>query len=79
VIEPVMIKLSAPPSNRSNMARDPLLSLANSTRVFMPRIRALKSMVPATEYDAMADQCQRGEREVRLENGFVLTCFSPKE
>jgi hypothetical protein len=40
---------------------------------------ALKSMLPATEYEAMADQCERGEREVRLENGFVLTCFSPKE
>ena len=40
---------------------------------------ALKSMLAATEYEAMADQCERGEREVRLENGFVLTCFSPKE
>ena len=42
-------------------------------------LRELKSILPATEYEAMADQCQRGEREVRLENGFVLTCFSPKE
>jgi hypothetical protein len=42
-------------------------------------LRALKSLLPATEYEAMADQCQRGEREVRLVNGFVLTCFSPKE
>ena len=42
-------------------------------------LRALKSILPAAEYEAMADQCQNGEREVRLENGFVLTSFSPKE
>ena len=42
-------------------------------------LRALKSLLPTTEYEAMADQCQRGEREVRLVDGFVLTCFSPRE
>lgn len=42
-------------------------------------LRALKSILPASEYEVMVDQCQRGERELRLENGFVLTCFSPRE
>jgi hypothetical protein len=42
-------------------------------------LRALKNLLPATEYEAMADQCQRGEREVRLVNGFVITCLSPRE
>ena len=41
-------------------------------------LRALKSILPASEYEAMAAQIQSGEREVRLENGFILTCVSPK-
>ena len=41
-------------------------------------LKALKSMLTASEYETIADQCQRGEREVRLENGFIMTCFSPK-
>jgi hypothetical protein len=41
-------------------------------------LRALKVILSASEYDAMVSQCQSGEREVRVENGFVLTCFSPK-
>jgi hypothetical protein len=41
-------------------------------------LMALKSMLTASEYEVMADQCQRGEREVRLVNGFVITCLSPR-
>jgi hypothetical protein len=41
-------------------------------------LRALKRMLPASEYERMADECQRGEREVRIENGFVMTYLSPK-
>jgi hypothetical protein len=42
-------------------------------------LMALKSMLTASEYEVMADQCQRGEREVRLVNGFVITSLSPTE
>jgi hypothetical protein len=42
-------------------------------------LRALKSILPASEYEAMAAQIHSGEREVRVENGFVITCFSPTE
>jgi hypothetical protein len=41
-------------------------------------LRALKAVLPATEYEAMAGQCVTGEREVRLEDGFILTSFSPR-
>jgi hypothetical protein len=41
-------------------------------------LMALKAVLPAGEYEAMVSQCQRGEREVFLENGFILTCFSPE-
>ena len=42
-------------------------------------LRALKSILSASEYEAVAAQCQSGEREVRVENGFVMSCFSPRE
>jgi hypothetical protein len=42
-------------------------------------LTALKSMLAANEYEVMAAQCQDSEREVRVENGFVMTCFSPRE
>jgi hypothetical protein len=41
-------------------------------------LMALKSMLTASEYEVMADQCQRGEREIRV-NGFVIACLSPRE
>ena len=42
-------------------------------------LRALKALLPAGEYERMVAECQRGEREVRLENGFVMTCLSPSQ
>ena len=60
---------------------------SNNARQAHARVRAqqkaealmvLKSMLPAGEYATMVAQIQNGEREVRLDNGFVLTCFSPK-
>lgn len=39
-------------------------------------LRALKTVLSADEYDAMARQCQSGEREVRVENGLVLLLFT---
>ena len=41
-------------------------------------LRALKSILPASEYEAMAAQIQSGKRQVHLENGFVMAWFSPK-
>jgi hypothetical protein len=37
----------------------------------------LKSVLSAEEYDRMVRQYQRGQREVRIENGFIVTCFTP--
>ena len=39
---------------------------------------ALKKMLPASEYEQMAAECQRGERELRIEDGFVMTTLLPK-
>src|SRR4029453_9317036 len=41
-------------------------------------LRALKKLLPANEYEQWAAECQRGEREVHLERGFVMTCLSRK-
>jgi hypothetical protein len=40
--------------------------------------KALKKIVPADEYEQMVAEYQRGEREIRIEDGFVMTWFSPK-
>ena len=40
--------------------------------------KALKKIVPADEYEQMVAECQRGEREIRIEEEFVMTWFSPK-
>ena len=50
-----------------------------SARQKAEALTALKSLLTASEYEVMAAQCQRGEREVRLVNGFVVTCLSPRE
>ena len=37
----------------------------------------LQSILSAEEYGRMVRQYQNGEREVRIENGFIVTCFTP--
>ena len=37
----------------------------------------LKSVLSAEEYDRMVRQYQSGQREVRVENGYIVTCFTP--
>jgi len=42
-------------------------------------LKALKKMLPANEYEQMAAECQHGEREIRIEGGFVMTSLSPQQ
>jgi hypothetical protein len=37
----------------------------------------LQSVLSAEEYDRMVRQWQSGQRDVRIENGFIVTCFTP--
>lgn len=39
----------------------------------------LQSVLSAEEYDRMVRQYQNGQREVRIENGFIVTCFTPAD
>jgi hypothetical protein len=40
-------------------------------------LKVLKSMLSQSEYQRIVDECERGEREVRLDNGFVMMTLSP--
>ena len=37
----------------------------------------LQSVLPAEEYDRMVRQWRSGQRDVRIENGLIVTCFTP--
>jgi hypothetical protein len=37
----------------------------------------LKNMLSAEEYGRMVREYQQCKREVRVENGFIVTCFTP--
>jgi hypothetical protein len=37
----------------------------------------LKQILSAEEYDRMAQEYRHGRRDVRVENGFIVTCFTP--
>jgi hypothetical protein len=37
----------------------------------------LKHMLPIEEYEGMVREYRDGRREVRIENGFIVTCFTP--
>jgi len=42
-----------------------------------PELDALALAVSPREFPEMLSQWQRGEREVRIENGFLMTCYTP--
>lgn len=37
----------------------------------------LKEILSAAEYDCMVRQFKNGQREIRVENGFIVTSFTP--
>jgi hypothetical protein len=37
----------------------------------------LQSVLSAEEYARMVRQWRSGQRDVRIENGFIVTCFTP--
>jgi hypothetical protein len=37
----------------------------------------LQSVLSAEEYERMVRQYRSGQRDVRIENGFIVTCFTP--
>jgi hypothetical protein len=38
----------------------------------------LKEILSTQEYERMVREYQDGKREVRIENGFIVTCFVPE-
>jgi hypothetical protein len=40
-------------------------------------LEILKKVLPASEYDRMESEWRNGLREIRLEDGFIITCRIP--
>jgi hypothetical protein len=52
----------------------------SSARETLPRaFRHLKEMLSAEEYDRIVTEWRAGLREVRVDNGFIVMCYTPKE
>ena len=42
-----------------------------------PAFRVLAAMLPIQEYKQICAEWGRGEREIRVDNGFIMMCFTP--
>ena len=42
-----------------------------------PAFAALCNVVEAAEYDRIVREWKQGDREIRMENGFVAMCYTP--
>jgi len=40
-------------------------------------LEVLKRVLPASDYCRMESEWRNGQREIRLEGGFIVTCFTP--
>jgi hypothetical protein len=40
-------------------------------------LEILKKLLTASEYDRMESEWRNGLREIRLEDGFIITCLTP--
>ena len=50
---------------------------SSSRRTLPLAFTHLKEILSAEEYERMVREYQDGKREVRIENGFIVTCFAP--
>jgi hypothetical protein len=42
-------------------------------------LEILKTVLPASDYDRMESEWRNGLREIRLEDGFIITCLTPAQ
>jgi hypothetical protein len=42
-------------------------------------LEILKKALPTPDYDRMESEWRNGLREIRLENGFIITCLTPAQ
>jgi hypothetical protein len=40
-------------------------------------LEILKRVLPPPDYDRMESEWRSGQREIRLEDGFIITCLTP--
>jgi hypothetical protein len=58
--------------------REQIREAVRAEQEFEAALKMLASMLSECEYQRIAAECERGERQVRLENGFVMMTFSPR-
>ena len=42
-------------------------------------LEILKKVLPAPDYDRLESEWRNGLREIRLEDGFIITCLTPAQ
>ena len=51
--------------------------LASERRLPAPVFNALSQILRPDELSRMYREWEAGQREIRMENGFIVTCFTP--
>jgi hypothetical protein len=55
-----------------------LADSAQAQQMVEEALAVLRRLVSESEYQQMAAECARGERELRVDNGFIVTTLSPR-
>ena len=61
----------------ASQAREKAAADAAKRRRLLPAFRVLAAMLPIQEYKQIYEEWERGEREIRIDNGFIMMCFTP--
>jgi len=61
----------------ASQAREKAAAETAKRRRLDPAFRVLAAMLPIQEYKQIYTEWERGEREIRIDNGFIMMCFTP--
>ena len=61
----------------ASQAREKAAAETAKRRRLAPAFRVLAAMLPIHEYKQIYAEWERGEREIRVDNGFIMMCFTP--
>jgi hypothetical protein len=61
-----------------SQARERAAAEESERRLLVPAFRALTALLPVEEYRQIYTEWERGHREIRIDNGFIMMCFTPE-
>ena len=61
----------------ASQARERADAAARKARALTPAFDALAVMLPVEEFRDIYRQWEKGEREIRTENGYIMMAFTP--